>query len=218
MDLISIITPTRNRFQQILTCINQVYKQQFNYPAVEHVIIDDASTDNTKQLPYNIMVDDDNNTNRLQIIHLPTQVGAGKARNIGVTASHGKYITFVDDDDILYPNHCKDLYEAIQGHDFVHGIADKYQDGLFIGQWYPTNKSDITIKNFIPICTVMISRHAWNTVGGINESLPFYQDWDLWLRLIKAGFQPKFIPVVTSIIKTLSPVNEPVRKPKPSVL
>lgn len=166
-----------------MKCIHNVLQQ--TYSPIEHIVIDDCSEDETGSLP---------------IFHLPKQVGAAKTRNIGVSRSKGKYLTFIDDDDILYPNHCEELWNAIGPDHFVYGIADKYQDGKSIGQWIPGPKTDITIRNHIPICTVLISREAWDKVGGMDESLKFYQDWDLWLRLIKAGYTPRHVPVCTSKI------------------
>lgn len=184
-SLISIITPTYNRYDLVQTCIKETTKQ--TYVPTEHIVVDDGSSDAT--------------CNICNIIHLPQQRGAAKARNVGVNNSHGEYITFVDDDDILYPWHCQALYEAIQGCDFVHAIADKVRGGRPIGQWTLTSATiDLRERNFIPLCTVMLSRKAWDLVGGMDENLPFYQDWDLWLRLQKVGIRPKHIDVATSKI------------------
>lgn len=183
--VISIITPTYNRYNMIRKCMKEVVEQ--DYSPIEHIVVDDGSEDETQNLS--------------SIIHLSQRVGAARARNIAVSHCSGKYVTFIDDDDILYPHHCSVLYSAIQDCDFVYAIADKVRDNRPIGQWrLTTETANLREKNFIPICTVMLSKRVWDMVGGMDENLPFYQDWDLWLRLSKIGVYPKHVPVATSKI------------------
>ena len=56
----------------------------------------------------------------------------------------------------------------------------------------PFDIVELLIQNFIPMCTV-IRRKAWEDVGGIDEDLVQYEDWEFWIRIYKAGWEFVFI-------------------------
>ncbi len=100
---ISIITPVYNAEKYIARCIESVQKQ--TYKNIEHIIIDDGSTDNT----YNIC---QKYKDKIKLIHKANE-GVSKARNIGIENSRGDYLLFVDADDWLEENMCQKMIEAI---------------------------------------------------------------------------------------------------------
>ena len=105
MPFFSIIIPTYNRVNLIGATIQSVIDQTFI--DFELLIVDDGSTDNTKE------VIDSYNDKRIQYIY---QVNGerGKARNNGVIHAKGKYVFFLDSDDLLYPDHLKHAAEKIK--------------------------------------------------------------------------------------------------------
>ena len=101
MDKVSVIIPTYNRFKYVLNSINSVRNQ--TYKNIEIIVINDCSTQN-EYYNYDFGID-------VKIIHLQenskNKFGygcAGYVRNEGIKISTGKYIAFLDDDDIWLPN------------------------------------------------------------------------------------------------------------------
>jgi teichuronic acid biosynthesis glycosyltransferase TuaG len=94
---ISIITPARNAGPFIAEAIHSVSNQSFRN--FEHVVLDDASTDNTRSIIKEAAALD----LRIKPILLDTQVGSIKGRNIAIASSKGRYLAFLDADDVWLP-------------------------------------------------------------------------------------------------------------------
>lgn len=93
-DLVSIITPTYNCGKYICETINSVLHQ--TYTNWEMIIVDDCSTDNTKKIVSQYLLKD----NRIQYYFLESNVGAAMARNKAMQYAKGKYMAFLDSDDL----------------------------------------------------------------------------------------------------------------------
>lgn len=105
--LISIIVPAYNIGKNILSrCINSIVNQ--TYKNIEIVIVDDGSVDDTRECADFFEKKD----KRIIAIHQANK-GLGGARNTGVCASHGKYVTFVDSDDVIAQNMIEVLYYSL---------------------------------------------------------------------------------------------------------
>lgn len=94
-DLISVIVPVYNVEQYLETCIESVLQQ--TYPCLEILLIDDGSTDRSGDICDRYGAIDA----RVQVIHQHNS-GLSSARNCGLRHARGKYICFVDSDDILH--------------------------------------------------------------------------------------------------------------------
>ncbi len=92
---VSIIVPVYNGEKDLSTCLNSLINQI--YKDIEIIIIDDASTDNTKEIIKKYADKD----NRIIPFYQSQNKGVSAARNIGLKAATGKYIVFVDSDDFL---------------------------------------------------------------------------------------------------------------------
>jgi teichuronic acid biosynthesis glycosyltransferase TuaG len=97
---VSVITPVRNGGQHIKNAVLSVEKQV--YPC-EHVIIDDSSEDDT----WDILVKLKQDRPWIKIIQLPIKTGPIGARNVGIKNAKGRYIAFLDADDIWLPSKLK---------------------------------------------------------------------------------------------------------------
>lgn len=96
-DLVSIITPAYNCAEFIGQMIDSVLAQ--TYKNWEIIVIDDCSTDNTKEVVMKYMKRD----SRIRYIQLEVNSGAALARNRAIDLATGKYIAFLDSDDIWFP-------------------------------------------------------------------------------------------------------------------
>lgn len=133
MDKVSVIIPTYNRFNCLLNAINSVKKQ--TYKNIEIIVINDCSTDE-KYYTYDFK--------DLNIIHLEENSKkkfgypcAGYVRTIGMKKATGKYIAFLDDDDIWFPNKLELQINAMK----KIGCKMSCTDGLNgIGVYNPNKK------------------------------------------------------------------------------
>ena len=120
--LLSVIMPVYNAAEYIETAVQSVLGQTF--ASIELICIDDCSKDNSLEILEKAAAKD----NRLHIIPLKENGGAGNARNIGIAHAKAEYITFIDADDYIEP----ELYErayalTADGTDeVVWGVTEEY--------------------------------------------------------------------------------------------
>lgn len=183
---VSVIIPTYNSATYLAEAIDSVLKQTF--PAYEIIVVDDGSTDNTKEILENYI-------KQKQIIYIFQQnAGPAAARNQGVRSSNGDLIAFLDADDIWIEDKLKQQVELFLNHnnvDLVYGprieFSNTQQDfidpkiKLYSGKIFP----HLIKSNFITNSSVIIRKNIFLEVGGFNEdrSLQAIEDYELWLRI-----------------------------------
>ena len=106
MDLISVIVPIYNVSEYLCECIDSILAQ--TYRNLEIILVDDGSTDNSPALCDNYASKD----SRVKVIHQINQ-GASVTRNKGYEASRGKYIAFIDADDVISDTYIEILHKMI---------------------------------------------------------------------------------------------------------
>lgn len=182
MALTSIIITTHDRPRLLPRAVESAHAAGAN---VEVVVVDDASTDETGSVCRTLG----------GITYVPVERNrrVAGARNIGLLASRGEYVTFLDDDDQRLPGSLDDQVELLE--------ADR-QAGLVYGQAIcgdqrgePTShvyapaypQGDIfwplLSQNFIPCGSAVFRRSCLARVGLLDEALPGIDDWDLWVRI-----------------------------------
>lgn len=102
MELVSIIIPVYNVYNYLSKCIDSVISQ--TYPAIEIILVDDGSTDNSDKICDKYAKQD----KRIRVIHQKNK-GLSEARNVGLKYANGRYIFFVDSDDYILENTIKDM-------------------------------------------------------------------------------------------------------------
>lgn len=105
-ELISVIVPVYNAESYLELCLNSLTNQE--YTAIEILVIDDGSTDNSLNIASELAIKD----SRIRCIHTENG-GVAKARNIGLENCKGDYITFVDADDYVSPSFISILYQTL---------------------------------------------------------------------------------------------------------
>jgi len=178
----TIIIPTYNRENFILNTIQSVLAQ--DYKNFEVIIIDDGSTDNTKKIVEAIQDE------RL-IYVFKTNEERAVARNTGIKMARGKYVTFLDSDDVLFPNHFTVAKRFLEQHNSVECFHLSYQI-----RNYTTNKiTNVPVKNTIAnkqliegnllSCNGVFLRNdiAISNLFNEDRALTTLEDWELWLRI-----------------------------------
>jgi len=176
MELISCITPTFNRSKllemAILSCLNQ------SYPEWEMIIVDDGSTDDTESVVQKYMIKD----KRIKYFHNPKK-GAASARNYGILQSKGKYIAFLDDDDINLPYRFESQLNAAKnsGSGFIvsgYWVADRNT-----GRILSEHKLELKGEGAGFTSRWFIKKELLETVGGFCESFPSMMEIELSYRI-----------------------------------
>lgn len=106
--LISIIVPVLNRQNEIEACIRSVFAQSYGH--WELLIIDNGSTDRTPEICKILAAED----SRVRLLH--SERGVSPARNAGLEAAGGKYLFFLDSDDVIHPSLLETLLRAMEEH------------------------------------------------------------------------------------------------------
>lgn len=121
--------------------------------------------------------------------------GPAWARNQAISRTDSEWLAFLDDDDVWFPEHIETLIAAADGHDVVYPNCDLAgeHNGLHVNADF--NPYALACGNYIPI-TTLVRASAFHAAGGFLES-DRYEDWQLWLRMMKAGAKFLHVPVVT---------------------
>ena len=181
-NLVTIITPSYNssRFisQTIASVIQQTYKNW------EMLIIDDDSSDNSLEIINEYLEKD----KRIKLIRLKKNSGPAMARNEGIKAAKGKYIAFLDSDDMWLPTK---LERQIS-------FMERNKLAITYSSYYTINENGKRInlrkaKEKISYKYMLRSNHIGNLTGIFDQELigKFYmentghEDYTLWLKIMK---------------------------------
>lgn len=183
MKLVSAIITTHNRLELLKRAVESVYAQ--TYPDIELIVVDDASTDGTKEYCA---------SQSFQTIRIGESRGGNHARNLGIKAAKGYYVAFLDDDDVWLPEKIEKQVQIIENKDcelvnggrlveLIEGESVKYIEYL------PSQDhcGDMSRKILQAICTttsiILVKRQALLDVGMFDENLKFWQEYELTIRL-----------------------------------
>ncbi len=197
----SVVIPTFNHARYLPPALDSALAQTL--PAVEFVVVDDGSTDDTPEVLARY-------AGRIRVVRQPNR-GLPAARNAGVAASRGEYVAFLDADDVLAPAKLAEqaaVLEAEPGVGWTYcdvrieedatGVTTTaserfgYRARRLDGWLFP----ELIRGNFIPAIAPLVRRPALAAAGPFDERLDALEDWDLWLRLAlvaEARYTPRVL-------------------------
>lgn len=196
-SLVSVVIANYNMGQFLALAIHSVLDQ--TYPAVEVHVVDDGSTDNTREV-MKAFIDDP----RVQY-HYQENAGQPKAKNLGIRHAKGSFIAFLDADDVWARDKLEQQMPLFDHSGRIGVVYSKLQYITEQGQPLPTPDTTyytgkitapLLIENFVRGMTAVVRRECFEAVGLFDESLPMGIDYDLWLR-ISTKFDFEFLDKVT---------------------
>lgn len=183
--MVSAIITTHNRKELLKRAIESVLAQ--TYKDLECIVVDDASTDGTNELCQSYPV---------QYIYIPKEEskGGNHARNIGIKASKGTYCAFLDDDDYWLPEKIEKQRALIQEKqcelvycgrrlEYILPEITQYKDCLPDPRWCGNMQKLILQYICCTTSTILASRQALINVDFFDESLRYWQEYELTIRL-----------------------------------
>jgi len=184
-DLISIITPLYNSKQHILDTIQSVQYQ--TYANWELIIIDDASNDGSVKVAESFSTQD----KRIKLIKLDSNKGPAVARNKGIKECSGRYIAFLDSDDLWYAEKLNKQLNFMKKNHYAFtytGFEKINEAGEVIGTVLPYKEEvsyyDLLKSNHIGCLTVMIDLKILGHKMYMTD-IKKRQDQGLWLDVLK---------------------------------
>lgn len=184
--LVSIIVRTYDRPALLARAIDSIVRQ--TYPEIEIVVVNNGGPD------VHEIVRSACGTRPFRYVAHPARCTIGTASNLGARAATGSFIGYLDDDDLLYPDHVALAVETLErtGADLAYsdcvGEYAVVQDGrksvIGVGIYLDRefNRDSLYTSNFAPIHSIVHRRELFDRFGYFDETLPVTDDWDLWLR------------------------------------
>lgn len=196
-DLVSVVIATYNMGHYLPHAVQSVLQQE--YPHVEVQIVDDGSTDDTPAVTRRW----DGNP-RVRIYRQPNG-GQARAKNQGVALSRGRYIAFLDADDVWLPGKLTrqmPLFSGRPGLGVVYSDFERMDaEGRVLPRGHvPMHRGRISgallIDNFIPFPSAVVRRECFELHGLFDDALAMGIDYELWLRL-STFYEFDFVPEAT---------------------
>jgi glycosyltransferase involved in cell wall biosynthesis len=204
MTKVSVVIPTYNCSQHLPNAIRSVLAQTFfDY---EIIVVDDGSEDDTQNALRPFSED-------IVYIYQKNSGGPSAPRNVGIERARGKYISFLDSDDVLSPDKLKHAVEFLEEvpdvglvfSDFVKRSEDgtphpkpflaqcerfKRLEKIKVGQHRFVIPKDVAfdallLENFVGTSSVVCRKTVLSHVGRFDESVASVEDRDMWLRIAR---------------------------------
>ncbi|MEJ2618564.1 MAG: glycosyltransferase family 2 protein, partial [Ignavibacteriaceae bacterium] len=182
---ISVVIPTYNRAGLLKKAVESVLAQ--TYRNIEVVIVDDGSTDNTKEVIRSF------NDNRIVFIEHSNNRGGTAARNTGIKSSKGSWRAFLDSDDIWLETKLEEQVKVIPGlpddYAVIHcGMRNiDYLTGKMLSERTARENINEIVRSNLGIIpgtpTMIIKKAVLEEIGLFNEKLPAHQESELGLRI-----------------------------------
>ena len=187
--MVSIIVRTCGRPAVLRETLVSLRKQ--TYDNIEIVIVEDGENISQKMLKEEF--------SDLNILYRATgeKVGRSKAGNLAMSLAHGKYLNFLDDDDVFYADHVEVLVTNIEKSGKLAAYSTSFETPIEVKTKEPYvyeiknylgihkqafNKIILCHHNYIPIQCIMFSKTLFEQYGGLDETVDALEDWDMWVR------------------------------------
>lgn len=187
--MISVIIPTYNRASFLSEAIQSVLDQDYfqncpNDPCFEFFVIDDGSTDETKEVVRSF-------GGKVEY-HFQQHQGVSAARNQGLRLSSRNFIAFLDSDDLWMANKMRSQMSFMEAYPKTKVCYTEevwMRNGVFVNPKKRHKKySGWIFEKVLPLCLLSLSsalfrREVFEVVGSFDESMPACEDYDLGIRL-----------------------------------
>lgn len=189
---VSVILPSFNRLEFLRTAVDSVLAQSLS--DWELIVIDDGSA-----VPVPVYLDSIASLARVRVLRRAHRGNPAAVRNAGIREARGDYVAFLDSDDLWAAHKLSAQLEALGRSGLRWGytafrhidaaaaplVRSRYQ--AWRPTVYRTLEGVVRLDAMIPLPSVIVERALLESVGGFDERLRYYEDYDLWFRLALQG-------------------------------
>ena len=179
--LVSIITPSYNQAKFLRRTIESVLNQ--DYPNLEYIVMDGASNDGSIEIIQEY-------ADRLTYWESVKDKGQTDAINKGFNRATGKYVAWLNSDDVYYPGAISEAVAYLEDHPevgLVYGDCDFLDAEDHVIGKFPAAQTDHKLLKqgyvHVPQAAAFLPREMWLKVGPLDPSFFFAMDYDLWVRI-----------------------------------
>ena len=185
---VSVVVPTRDRCGFLSRALTSALAQ--TGVQLEVLVVDDASTDATNEM-MSRLVDP-----RVRYVKKTVSEGVSAARNTGISEAKGRWIAFLDDDDVWSPDKLARQVGVMETNGTAWSFAGDVtvDNELNILGGGPPPSPDEVVRfverhNSVPAgaSNVVVAAETLATAGPFDTDLTNSEDWDMWIRLARAG-------------------------------
>jgi glycosyltransferase involved in cell wall biosynthesis len=219
---VSVVIPAFNAAGTIRSTVQSALRQTER--SFDVLVVNDGSTDATERVV--AALDDP----RVRILSQENR-GLPAARNAGISATRGKYVAFLDSDDMLLPDFLESGLAALREREnpgfaytdayVLDEASGRLRESSAMARFDPPVPpprdaaaflTALLRSNFVYVSTIA-PRQVLERVGGFNESLTSCEDYDLWLRILVHGYEAAWFPGRHAIYRlhTAQMTRNPVR-------
>jgi glycosyltransferase involved in cell wall biosynthesis len=186
--LVTVLIPAFNAEHTIARALRSVLIQ--DYPALEIIVIDDASRDATPAIVEHF------GDERIRLLSLPQNRGVSGASNAGLAAAKGEYVAFLDADDEWLPGKIRKQVAVISGRPDMslvtcNSVYDSVDRQRFSGEPPEVPETEYwrayLLESRVAKASALARRSFLTAVGPFDETLLVAWDQDMWIRLALAG-------------------------------
>jgi len=179
--VVSVVMPVHNSSNYVSLSIRSLLVQ--TYPYWELIVVDDVSSDNTPSIIRSFMEAEP----RIRYIPLREHHGPGLARNVGIDLAVGKYIAFLDSDDIWLPKKLERQLAFMQENNLCFTFSSYYimdKNGFVVGLY--RTKESVSYSDILKIDYIGCSTAIYDvSVLGKRYMKPIHGDYVLWVEILR---------------------------------
>lgn len=210
--LVSVVIPAYNCKSYVGEAIRSVLAQTIGADAVETIVLDDGSSDGTPEEIWRF-------GDAVRFVQLQ-HGGVSAARNYGIRIASGELIAFLDADDYWLPERLERACALFRSGErcFVNTEYYVETDGVRSDVSYyesrglrclfelsAASQMDFALEDNFINSMVVAPRRALIDAGGFDESMRYGEDWDLWLRLLGAGYAARLVSEPSAVYRYQRP-------------
>jgi glycosyltransferase involved in cell wall biosynthesis len=198
--LVSIVIPVFNGSNYLKEAVDSALAQ--TYKNIEVIVVNDGSNDGGKTRDIAISYGD-----KLRYYEKGNG-GVASALNMAIREMKGEFFSWLSHDDVYYPNKIEKQIEyyltlnddksiVFSNEEIIDSDGRIIKESADFTELCEKIVFNLFLNPFIGGCSLLIPKMAFTECGYFNETLKCTQDYEMWFRMIKAGYSLKYLPIIS---------------------
>lgn len=197
---LTVAVPVFNYASLVREALESVKAQTLE--ALELVVVDDASTDNSLREVLDWVEAHKRRFTRVAVFSNKSNSGLGMTRNLAFAEAESLFVLPLDADNKLKPDCSERLLAALEGSPaaFAYPLIQHFGESVAQMGYLPWNPMLLPCGNFIDAMT-LVNKSAWSEVGGYDPERSGWEDYGFWCRLVEAGYWGLQVPAALAFYR-----------------